>query len=138
MKAKRKHIVPLSDAALAVVKKMSETQLDELVFPGAREGRPLSDMSLTASLRRMGRGDLTAHGFRSSFCDWAAERTNFPNHVVEMALAHTIGNKVEAAYRRDILLAKRVALMRAWASYCATVQTPGDVVPMKRHASAAR
>ena len=73
---------------------------DALVFPGRDAGRPLSDMSLTAVLRRMGRGELTAHGFRSSFRDWAAETTAYPTELVEMALAHAVGNKVEAAYRR--------------------------------------
>jgi integrase len=75
-------------------------------------------MSLTAVLKRMGRTDLTAHGFRSTFRDWAAEQTAYPSEVVEMALAHTIGNKVEAAYRRGDLLEKRVRLMVDWAKHC--------------------
>ena len=75
-------------------------------------------MALLSLLRRMGRADLTTHGFRSSFRDWAAEQSSYPNHVVEMALAHTIGNKVEAAYRRGNLFAKRSRLMQDWAHYC--------------------
>ena len=76
-------------------------------------------MAMTMTLRRMGRDDITVHGFRSTFRDWAAEQTHHQNHVVEMALAHTIGDKVEAAYRRGDLLEKRRALMRDWAAYCA-------------------
>ena len=78
----------------------------------------MSDMTLTAVLRRMERGDITVHGFRSTFRDWAAEETNFPNEVAEMALAHSVGNKVEAAYRRGDLLEKRFAIMNEWASRC--------------------
>ena len=90
-----------------------------LVFLGQRRGVPMSDMTLTAVLRRMGKGDLTAHGFRSTFRDWAAESTHHPNHVVEQALAHGIGSAVEAAYRRGDLIAKRRALMDDWAAYLA-------------------
>ena len=91
-------------------------------------------MSLTAVLRRMGRGELTAHGFRSTFRDWAAETTHFPNHVVEQALAHTIGDKVEAAYRRGDLFAKRVELMAAWAP--SSVRPSELTVTMPRRADA--
>ncbi len=133
MKAKRDHVVPLSDAAVAVIEKMSAHPVGDLVFPGAKEARPLSDMSMTAVLRRMGHGDLTAHGFRSSFRDWAAESTAYPAEMAEMALAHSIGNKVEAAYRRGNLFDKRVRMMRDWAKHCATVpKASADVVPMRR------
>ena len=81
-------------------------------------GKPLSNMAMVEVLRRMGRGDITVHGFRSTFRDWAAERTNFPSEVVEMALAHAVGNKVEAAYRRGDLFEKRRRLMTEWATYC--------------------
>ena len=84
-----------------------------------REGRPLSNMAMLMMLRRMGRGDLTAHGFRSTFRDWAAERTGFPAEVAEMALAHAVGDKVEAAYRRGDLFQKRRQLAEAWAKFCA-------------------
>jgi integrase len=130
MKAKNEHAVPLSDAALDLLRNQSREV--DLVFPGARAGRPLSDMSLTAVLRRMGRSDVTAHGFRSTFRDWAAEQTAYPSDVVEMALAHTITNKVEAAYRRGDLIEKRRRLMAEWAKYCATVgPATGKVLPMQ-------
>ena len=99
------------------------------MFPGDRRAT-LSNMALLMLLRRMGRGDLTAHGFRSTFRDWAAECTSFPSEVVEMALAHAIGNKVEAAYRRGDLFEKRRKLMDAWGSYCATTTIDHNVVAL--------
>jgi len=89
----------------------------EFVFPGQKEKRPLSSMALAMILRRMN-VDVTAHGFRSSFRDWVAEQTDFPNEVAEMALAHVIKNAAEAAYRRGDLLEKRRELMETWAQYC--------------------
>jgi integrase len=86
-------------------------------------------MTLSAVLRRMGHGDLTVHGFRSTFRDWAAETTSYPNHVAEMALAHTVGNAVERAYQRSDLFAKRVALMDEWAAYLA--RPPATVVTLR-------
>lgn len=121
MKAGKEHRVPLSDAAMAVLNEMAEQRSGKLVFPGRIEGKPLSDMSLSAVLRRMGRDDLTVHGFRSTFRDWAAECTNYPRDVAEMALAHTIGDKVEAAYRRGDLFTKRTRMMEDWAKFCNTV-----------------
>lgn len=118
MKAGREHRAPLSDAAMVVIEKMREVHVSNHIFPGAKQGKPLSDMSLTAVLKRMGRNDLTAHGFRSTFRDWASETTTFPREVCEMALAHTIENKVEAAYRRGDLFEKRKLLMDDWARYC--------------------
>jgi integrase len=119
MKAGRAHRVPLSASALAVLQSMRLLQAEGgIVFPGRDLKQPLSDMSLTAVLRRIGRSDLTAHGFRSTFRDWAAEATSHPNHVIEQALSHAIGDKVEAAYRRGDLFAKR-ALMEDWANYLA-------------------
>ena len=120
MKAAKPHRVPLSDAALALLRQAREfSDGSGLVFPGQSRGVPLSIMTLTAVLRRMGRPELTAHGFRSTFRDWAAEATNHENHVAEAALAHTISDKVEAAYRRGELLAKRALLMSDWADYLA-------------------
>jgi integrase len=116
MKSGRPHTVPLSDQATALLAALPRS--GELVFEGARAGRPISNMAMMMTLRRMGRGNLTVHGFRSAFRDWAAEQTSHPNHVVEMALAHAIGDKVEAAYRRGDLLAKRRSLMQDWAKYC--------------------
>jgi integrase len=118
MKVAREHRVPLSRAAIAVLKQMQTVRRIELVFPGHRRGKPLSNMSMLMMLRRMGRSDLTAHGFRSTFRDWAAERTNFPREVAEAALAHVVGDKVEAAYRRGDLFEKRRRLMDAWAVHC--------------------
>lgn len=132
MKAGREHTVPLSDAALAVIARMQGNRLDNFVFPGAKEGRPLSDMSMGAVLRRMNRGDLTQHGFRSTFRDWCAEQTAYPHEMAEMALAHTIGNKTEAAYRRGDLLEKRRRMMADWATRCATPDAPGKVVAMRK------
>jgi integrase len=120
MKSGREHRVPLSPRALAILKEMQAHRHadDAFVFPGAKPVRPLSNMAFLMLLRRMGRGDVTAHGFRSSFRDWAAERTNFPSEVAEMALAHAVGNAVEAAYRRGDLFDKRRRLMDAWATFC--------------------
>lgn len=132
MKAGKDHVVPLSDAAVSVIERMKKAKLGDHVFPGAKKGKPLSNMSLTAVLRRMKRTDLTAHGFRSTFRDWAAEQTNFPREVAEMSLAHAIGDKVEAAYRRGDLFEKRQRLMAAWARYCSLPQKTAEVVPLKR------
>jgi len=93
-------------------------------------------MAMLMLLRRMGRGDLTAHGFRSSFRDWAAERTTFPAEVAEMALAHTVGDKVEAAYRRGDLFEKRRQLSDAWTRFCTAVQAAGQVMPIRKSAAA--
>ena len=119
MKGGREHRVPLSDAALAVIEAMPRTgNLGDFVFPGGKSNGPLSNMAMLALLKRMKRADLTVHGFRSTFRDWAAERTTFQNEVLEMALAHAVGDKVEAAYRRGDLFDKRRGLMEAWATYC--------------------
>lgn len=119
MKASKEHRVPLSAAALAVTETLRKEQGAAYLFPGGKRDKPLSNMAMLALLDRMGRPDLTAHGFRSTFRDWAAECTNFPSEVVEMALAHTISSKVEAAYRRGDLFEKRKALMSDWATFCA-------------------
>jgi integrase len=119
IKAGKEHRVPLSPAALLIVKRLAQSNAGEFVFPGGKRGRPLSNMALLKLLERMGRADLTVHGFRSSFRDWAAERTNFPREVAEMALAHAVSDKVEAAYRRGDLFQKRRQLMEGWAKFCA-------------------
>lgn len=133
MKAGREHRVPLSAAAATVLKRINEIHEGDNVFPGGKRGMPLSNMAMLALLRRMGRGDLTAHGFRSSFRDWAAERTNFPHEVAEMALAHTVGDKVEAAYRRGDLFQKRRQIMEAWARFCEAPRVRASVVPISGH-----
>jgi integrase len=109
MKAGREHRVPLSEAAMAVLAALKRE--GDRVFP-------VSNMAMNMLLRRMGKNGLTVHGFRSTFSDWAAERTNFPSEVRELALAHAVGNKVEAAYRRGDLFGKRRELAEAWAHYC--------------------
>lgn len=138
MKAGREHRVPLSKAALAVLDQVRPLALlrdgepapAAPVFPGMRRALPLSNMVMLMLLRRMRRSELTAHGFRSTFSDWAAERTAHPRDVVEMALAHAIGDKVEAAYRRGDLFDKRRQLMREWAYFCEKRQATGMVVPL--------
>ena len=101
------------------------------VFPGKGKGGSQSNMAMLALLKRMGRDDLTVHGFRSTFRDWAAERTSFPREVCEMALAHTVGNSVEAAYRRTDLLGKRQRLMNEWGRYCYQPAVSGEVVSIR-------
>lgn len=123
MKANREHRVPLSDAAAAIVEKMAKTRLSRYVFPGAHRNKPLSDMALLECLRGLRKG-YTVHGFRSSFRDWAAEQTAFPNIVAEAALAHIVADKTEAAYRRGDLLEKRRELMNAWAVFCLGQRSP--------------
>lgn len=102
-----------------------------IVFPGQRRGEALSNMAMLVMLRRMGRSDLTTHGFRSTFRDWAAE-TGEPSDIAEAALAHTLGNKTQAAYQRGDLLERRRKLMTGWASHCE--RPPADVVPLRRSA----
>ena len=141
MKAKREHQVPLSDAALALLESMPKDDDAEVVFAGTK-GQPLSDMSLTAVIRRMNgdakpiwadtNGDsITVHGFRSSFRMWAAETTNYPREVAEHALAHQLPDAVERAYQRGSQFAKRAALMAEWAGYCATVPSDAVVKPIR-------
>jgi hypothetical protein len=114
----------------------SHQRADDLIFPGLLPGKRMSHTTPKLALRRMGRADLAQHGFRSTFRDWAAEATGHPNHVVEQALAHTIGNAVEAAYRRGDLFAKRVVLMNDWASYLE--QPLAKVVHLHRSAAHGR
>jgi integrase len=120
MKAKREHRVPLSYRAVEILEEMKAKSLGDFVFPGARPMRPLSDMSLAAVLKRLGHGDITVHGFRSSFRDWVGEATDFQREVAEAALAHVVGDETERAYARGDVLEKRRALMTAWADFCAS------------------
>lgn len=120
MKAGRKHEVPLSKAAIQVLQRMESLRCGEVVFPGHRKDGHLSNMALLAVLKRMNRTDLTAHGFRSTFRDWVSECTDYTREVAEMSLAHSIGNAVEAAYRRGDLFEKRRKLMEDWAEFCGT------------------
>ena len=136
MKSGREHRVPLPVPAFAVLDRMKRLRGEggEFIFPGLKDGKPLSNMALLVLLGRMGRGDVTAHGFRSTFRDWAAERTNFPREVAEAALAHAIDDKVEAAYRRGDLFEKRRRLMDAWAEFCAKPAASAGSVVRMRHA----
>jgi integrase len=117
MKGNREHRVPLSNRAVEILESMEGVRVNEFAFPGPKQGKPLSDMALLMTLRRMDY-KVTTHGFRSTFRTWAAEQTNFRHEVAESALAHAIGNKVEAAYQRGDLFDKRRQLMTEWARYC--------------------
>ncbi|MBD8679267.1 tyrosine-type recombinase/integrase [Sphingomonas sp. CFBP 13720] len=122
MKAKREHVVPLSDGALSILRGLPKRKVDpgaavEFVFP-APHGSSFSDAVFQALFKRMGRSDLTQHGFRSTFREWAGEMSNYPREVIEHALAHQLADKAEAAYQRGSLLPKRVLLMSAWSNYC--------------------
>lgn len=119
MKGFREHRVPLSKQARAILERIKwDNKACDWVFPNTKLENPISNMTCLATLKRMGRGDLTVHGFRSTFRDWASEDTNYPHDVCEMALAHAIQDKSEAAYRRGDLLEKRTQLMNDWADFC--------------------
>jgi integrase len=126
-KSGKAHRVPLSDWAVELLGGLP--RVGEHIFPG-RAGEGMGETTLRKVLQRMGIY-VTPHGFRSSFRDWAAETTAYPNHVVEMALAHAVGNGVEAAYRRGDLFEKRRRLMHDWAEYCSRPHIEGDVVPIR-------
>jgi integrase len=132
MKAGREHRVPLSDPAVAILHMLRQDSADgaSFVFPGRNRSSPLSRTTVFNLLRRMNRGDLTTHGFRSSFRDWCAERTNFPREVAELALAHTVGDATERAYQRSDMVAKRRGLMQSWAEFCSG-EASGKVVRLR-------
>ncbi len=130
MKAKREHRVPLSPAAIKVLKSV-EGHDKKYVFPGHKRGSHLSSGGMLAVLKRLKRSDITVHGFRSTFRDWCAESTSYPADVAEMALAHTLRDKTEAAYRRGDLFEKRARLMNDWAKYCGNTLTEATVTPIR-------
>ena len=138
MKARREHRVPLSDVTLSILEALPPIEGNPYLFPGVRHGRPLSNMALLQLMRGMSygvdgdRGEYVPHGFRSSFRDWSGEVSSFPRDVAEMALAHVIENKVEAAYRRGDLFAKRRKMMQEWADYANKQQA--EVIPLNKHA----
>ena len=138
MKAGKEHRVPLSDGAMTVIENMAKLRLAgcPLVFPGEGPNGRLSDMSLRRVLLRMKRTDITAHGFRSTFRDWAAEQTSAQHEVCEACLAHAPSSAVVAAYRRGDLLEKRKRLMEAWGNYC-TAPASSKVVPLRAEGTAA-
>jgi integrase len=133
MKAGREHRVPLSSRAMEIMEAMAKLGSEGYLFPGPKPKKPLSSMAMAMLLRRM-KSEVTVHGFRSTFRDWASETTGFSHEVCEMALAHTISNKAEAAYRRGDLFDKRRKLMEAWAGYCSS---PKKVVPIRTAKAAA-
>jgi integrase len=152
MKAGKEHRVPLSTRAITILEEMTQLidvdeeknvenekkENEQFVFPGGKVGQPLSNMAFLMLLRRMKRDDLTAHGFRSTFRDWAAERTKSPSEVAEMALAHAVTSKVEQAYRRGDLFERRRRLMTTWSTYCLTsTQAAPDIFAPKRKQVAA-
>jgi integrase len=123
MKMGKEHRVPLSERAIAILNEMKAHGEEGYIFPGTKKGKPLSDMSLVAVMRRMA-VDAVPHGFRSSFRDWCGECTDFPRDVAEQALAHAVGDEVERAYRRGDALEKRRKLMEAWADYVGGTEGP--------------
>jgi integrase len=139
MKAGKEHRVPLSPRAVEILEAIrpGSSAADGFVFPGNKAKKPLSNMAFLMLLRRMKCAGMTAHGLRSSFRDWCAERTNFPSEVAEMALAHAVGSKVEAAYRRGDHYGKRQQLMDHWATFCASRATVAttSVIPIREAVS---
>jgi integrase len=140
MKAGKEHTIPLSTRAAEIVKELWRIREGEFVFPGGKPDSPLSNMAMSANLKRMGRTDITVHGFRSTFRDWAGEQTNFPREIIEHALAHQLKDKAEAAYSRSTMPEKRRKLMEAWAQYCATKESGAaakvwPLEPVKKSAS---
>lgn len=133
MKAGREHRVPLSGATMSLLKSLPRDSKSDFLFMGGKRGKPLSNMAMLALLKRMDYSHITAHGFRSTFRDWAAEQTGHQRDVAEMALAHSISSKVEAAYRRGDLFEKRRRLMDDWAVYCNQAPS-GQIVPIRRTA----
>lgn len=118
MKSGKEHVIPLTPAAIDLLKAAQKLGQGDYVFPGGKVGKPLSNMACLVLLKRMERGDLTVHGFRSTFRDWAGETTAHPREVIEHALAHQLRDKAEAAYQRGTLLQKRRLLMADWSTYC--------------------
>ena len=151
MKARREHRVPLSDRAMQVLVEAKKVRQGDYIFPGVRSGKPMTDMSLSALVKRMDEEQekagrerwldknsgkcIVPHGFRSGFRDWAAEITHYPGEMAEMALAHVVGNKVEAAYRRGDMFEKRRQMMADWAAWCEPKGT-AKVLPMKSKSAA--
>jgi integrase len=134
MKMKKEHRVPLSARCVEILQAAQEMgNGGRFVFPGRSPQQPLSNMAFLMALRRIGRSDITAHGFRSSFRNWAEEKTNTQRSVVEAALAHVVENKVEAAYLRTDLFAKRRRLMESWAAF-STARPAEKMVPMQTSA----
>lgn len=131
MKKGREHIVPLSSAAMDIISDLYSKRLNNWVFIGSPPSQPLSNGAMLSLKRRMGRPDITPHGFRSTFRDWAGDETGFSREVIEFSLSHVVGDEAERAYRRGSALEKRTRLMQAWADY-ATDQQTGNVVKLAK------
>ncbi|MCW2573560.1 MAG: Phage integrase [Frankiales bacterium] len=136
MKSHREHRIPLPARAVAILKDLEKSKASEYVFPG-KPSKPLSNMALLALLGRMGKDDITVHGFRSTFRDWASERTSYSREVCEMALAHVVSDETEAAYRRSDLFDKRRRLLSDWAKFCEPTK-PAKVIPIRPAVQARR
>jgi integrase len=130
MKGDQEHKVPLSDAAIAVLKTMHEIRQSDYIFPGFKPGQPIGADALRKLIKKLAGDPVTVHGLRSTFRDWAADCTSFPNQLAEMALSHAIPSAVEKAYRRGSMFEKRRQLMAAWADYCAGAGTEDKVIQM--------
>jgi len=131
MKAKKPHVVPLSDRALTILKDQDAIRSSSFVFPGYRDNRPMSNTQMLAVLQSL-KVKATVHGFRSSFRDWAGDLTRFPRDIIEHALAHAVGDATERSYRRGSALMQRTELMNAWAAYCERPPQADNVIPMER------
>jgi integrase len=118
MKAGIEHRIPLSEPAIKILSELHDGRISDYVFPNLTNGKPLSNAAMSSVLKRLGRTDITVHGFRSTFRDWVAEKTNTPERIAESALAHRLKDASEAAYQRGDLIEKRQALMTNWANYC--------------------
>lgn len=132
MKAHREHRVPLSPQALEILRAQRKERRGDYVFPGGNENAPLSNMAMLELLKRMELTDMTVHGFRSTFRDWASERTNYPREVCEMALAHVVSDQTEAAYRRGDLFEKRRRIMQDWAKFCEQPRREAKVIQLRK------
>ena len=132
MKMNREHRVPLCDAAIELLEALSGHKATEYIFFGQQPRKPISNMTMAKALKTLGAGEYTVHGFRSAFRDWVSEETNFPSEIAEQALAHSVGNEVERAYRRGDVLEKRRGMMEAWANYLSQKQSE-KVVRLKDH-----
>jgi integrase len=130
MKSGKEHRVPLSTAAMAILRSLPRGAADEFVFAGTKAGRPVGNAAMFRVLKAL-RSDVTVHGFRSTFRVWAEERTAFPAVVAEQALAHNVGSAVERAYRRTTLLEQRARLMQQWGEFATNPSAVGDVVPLR-------
>jgi integrase len=137
MKMGAEHRIPLAPRAVDILREIYNRRAGEFVFANVGTGRPISDMTMRKLLTLAGGSQLTVHGFRSTFTDWAHECTEFADIVIDMALAHKVSDKVQAAYRRGDLFEKRRKLMEAWANYCSRPAFEGDVMPMRHSTGAA-